>query len=144
VDKPAVKGSYERAYHDEVHGRLGDTPRYYDLKARQAVGDYFADVDPRGDVFEFGLGLGKNVARLPHASGFDVSEYARSFSASKGVRVYASMDESRAVRSTRSYARTSSSTSSNRSRRSSSWGPFFVRTGASSSSYPPRSTRPQP
>jgi len=88
-----VKGSYERAYHDEVHGRLGDTPRYYDLKARQAVGDYFADVDPRGDVFEFGLGLGKNVARLPHASGFDVSEYARSFSASKGVRVYASMDD---------------------------------------------------
>jgi SAM-dependent methyltransferase len=91
VEKSAVKGSYERAYHEEVHGRLGDTPRYYELKARQAVEDYFADVDSLGDVFEFGFG--KNVARLPRASGFDVSDYACSFSAAKGVRVYASMDD---------------------------------------------------
>lgn len=80
---------YEDSYHKEVHGRLLESPLYYDLRARQSHEDLFGGVsDQEFTVFEFGIGLGKNVVRLEHREGLDVSAFARSFCSSKGIRVF--------------------------------------------------------
>lgn len=85
--------SYEGDYHHAKHGRLIASELYYDLCARQARLHLFPDLPPDAKVFEFGVGLGKNIARLPNKSGYDISEFARSFSARKGIHIYESMDE---------------------------------------------------
>jgi SAM-dependent methyltransferase len=87
------KASYEETYHREKHGRLIDSELYYDLRARQARDDLFGDLPADAEVFEFGVGLGKNIATLSNKSGYDVSEFARSYSAQKGIRIYSSMDD---------------------------------------------------
>lgn len=83
--------SYEETYHRNKHGRLIDSELYYGLRAEQARRDLFGDLPPDAEVFEFGVGLGKNIATLANKAGFDVSEFARSFSAQKGIRIFSSM-----------------------------------------------------
>jgi SAM-dependent methyltransferase len=82
---------YEREYHQSVHGRLIDDPLYYELKAREAKADLFRGIDSSAEVFEFGVGLGKNIALLEHKSGYDISEFARTFSAQHGIQVFSDM-----------------------------------------------------
>jgi len=46
------------------------------------------DVDQNTSVFEYGLGLGANVAWSKRAGGCDASPYSQKFCADKGIRVY--------------------------------------------------------
>ncbi len=85
--------SYEEDYHREKHGRLIESELYYELRALQARRDLFGDLPDDAEVFEFGVGLGKNIATLTRKSGYDVSEFARSFSAKRGVHIYNSIEE---------------------------------------------------
>lgn len=90
--KPSLP-SYEEDYHRAVHGRLIDDPLYYDLKAREAERDLFAGIDSEARVFEFGVGLGKNIVRRRHRDGYDASRFAREFSRQKGIHVFDSAEE---------------------------------------------------
>lgn len=82
---------YEESYHRSKHDRLIESELYYDLRARHAQTDLFADMDPKSAVFEFGVGLGKNIALLPNKAGYDISKFAREFSEQKGIEVFADM-----------------------------------------------------
>jgi SAM-dependent methyltransferase len=87
-----LKPSYEASYHQTVYGSLIESELYYELRSRQAKRDLFDGiVDDDAEVFEFGVGTGKNIAQLRHKSGYDLSEFAREFSAKKGIRVYDDM-----------------------------------------------------
>jgi SAM-dependent methyltransferase len=85
--------SYEEAYHRSVHGKLIEDSLYYELKAREAEADLFEGIPADAEVFEFGVGLGKNIARRERKSGYDVSQYARSFSAQHGIDTFSDMAE---------------------------------------------------
>jgi len=84
---------YEGDYHRSVHGHLIDSPLYYDLKAQEARADLFAGVDENAEVFEFGVGLGKNIVLLQNKSGYDISDFARSFSEQHGIAVFSDMND---------------------------------------------------
>jgi SAM-dependent methyltransferase len=84
--------SYEREYHSIRHSLLIDSPLYYDLRSREALDDLFRGLPPSAEVFEFGVGLGKNIAMLQRKAGYDISEFARTFSRKRGIRVFDSMD----------------------------------------------------
>lgn len=81
-------GSYEDGYHEHVHRKLIQSDLYYELMAREAEAEIFQGIDANAEVFEFGVGLGKNVALLPHRSGYDISEFARSFCRKRGISVF--------------------------------------------------------
>lgn len=87
------EASYEEDYHRSVHGTLIDDSLYYDLKAREAEADLFEGIPADAEVFEFGMGLGKNIARRARKAGYDLSRYARSFSAKQGINVFDDMAE---------------------------------------------------
>lgn len=85
------EASYEDDYHRSRHVHLMKSPLYYGLKAREAKEVLFRGVDPRAEVFEFGVGLGKNIALLERKAGYDISAFARSFSEKHGIPVFADM-----------------------------------------------------
>jgi|GEM_PF-2972190 len=85
--------SYEEAYHRSVHGNLIEDSLYYELKAREAEADLFEGIPANAEVFEFGVGLGKNIARRDRKAGYDLSQYARAFSAQHGINVFSDMAE---------------------------------------------------
>lgn len=80
--------SYGAAYHRARHALLIDSPLYYQLRAREAREDLFAGLPPDAEVFEFGVGLGKNIALLQRKSGYDISAFAREFSQERGIPVF--------------------------------------------------------
>jgi SAM-dependent methyltransferase len=84
---------YERAYHEAKHDRLIRDELYYELKARQAKESLFQSVPEDASVFEFGVGLGKNIALLKNKAGFDISGFAREFSRRKGIHVFDRIEE---------------------------------------------------
>jgi len=89
-----LEASYEASYHQTVYGSLIDSELYYELRSRQAKRDLFGTViDENAEVFEFGVGTGKNIAQLRRKSGYDLSEFARDFSAKKGIQVYDDMSK---------------------------------------------------
>jgi SAM-dependent methyltransferase len=66
---------------------------YYQLKAREAREVLFRNVPHDSSVFEFGVGLGKNIALLERKSGYDISAFARAFAQKRGIRVFGDMGE---------------------------------------------------
>jgi SAM-dependent methyltransferase len=85
------EASYEEDYHRSVHGKLIEDSLYYELKAREAEADLFEGIPADAEVFEFGVGLGKNIARRERKAGYDLSQYARSFSSQHGIQVFENM-----------------------------------------------------
>ena len=73
--------SHYAAYLDDGYHRLiaGFWPRNWFLGY---------DVNANTHVFEYGLGLGANVAWSTRAAGCDASPYSQQFCAKKGIRVY--------------------------------------------------------
>lgn len=85
------EASYESTYHQTRHALLIKSALYYDLKAREAKEVFFKGIDPQAEVFEFGVGLGKNIALLERKAGYDISAFARSFAEARGIRVFDDM-----------------------------------------------------
>lgn len=83
--------SYEESYHRARHATLINSPIYYDLKAYEARETLFRDIRPTDEVFEFGVGLGKNIYLLQRKCGYDISRFAKAFCESRGVPVYADL-----------------------------------------------------
>jgi SAM-dependent methyltransferase len=85
------EASYEEEYHRSVHGKLIEDSLYYELKAREADADLFEGIPEDAEVFEFGVGLGKNIALRQRKAGYDLSAYARAFSAKQGIDIFSDM-----------------------------------------------------
>ncbi len=85
-----MKAQYEASYHGHQHKYLIESPFYYSLRARLAKKDYFPHVHDE-KVFEFGVGLGKNIAFLKNKFGYDISKFARKFSAERGIKIFDDM-----------------------------------------------------
>ena len=88
-----LEASYEEDYHGKIHGRMIHDALYYELKAREAKADLFEGVSSDDEVFEFGVGVGKNIALLDKKCGYDISSFARSFSKKQGIPVFGDMAE---------------------------------------------------
>lgn len=82
---------YEEEYHQQVYGWIHDDEKY-SRKSKLLAERFYPFVKPTDEVFEYGLGLGINLYKLPVAKkeGYDISEYARNFSNEKGIKTYAS------------------------------------------------------
>jgi SAM-dependent methyltransferase len=84
---------YDESYYKGHYGYLWDD-EYYRRLARYYKRFWFAGVDAETTpVFEYGCGLGVNIAWSAHAHGYDISPQARAFARSKGIRIYDSMAE---------------------------------------------------
>lgn len=83
------------AYHRSVHQDQLKSEATFLAKASLARHRYFSDLSPDARVFEFGVGLGTNLARLPNPvkHGFDVSGFAAGRAQAAGVHVFTSVDE---------------------------------------------------
>lgn len=84
---------YESDYHKRVYGWLHDEAKYF-AKSDLLRERFFPMVEAHHRVFEYGLGLGVNLAKLPATAkeGYDISNYARDFCAKKGIKAYSSED----------------------------------------------------
>lgn len=82
------------AYHRSVHQDQLESQAIFLAKASLARHRYFRDLSPDARVFEFGVGLGTNLAHLPNAvkHGFDVSGFAATRAQATGVHVFTSME----------------------------------------------------
>jgi SAM-dependent methyltransferase len=84
---------YDEAYYESHYGYLWDDD-YYKRLSRYYKRFWFSGVDADNlPIFEYGCGLGVNIAWSSQAHGYDISPQARAFAHSKGIRVYESMAE---------------------------------------------------
>jgi SAM-dependent methyltransferase len=84
---------YDESYYKSHYGYLWDDA-YYRRLTRYYKRFWFAGVSAETKlVFEYGCGLGVNIAWSPQAHGYDISPQARAFARSKGICVYDSMAE---------------------------------------------------
>jgi SAM-dependent methyltransferase len=85
---------YDEAYYAGHYTALRD-PAYYARIAEYWRRIWFAGYPSEAStsVFEYGIGLGANVAWSSAAAGFDVSPFAREFCRAKGIRVFDSMTD---------------------------------------------------
>jgi SAM-dependent methyltransferase len=83
---------YDEAYYADHYGAMLD-PDYYGRIAEYWRRTWFVGypTDKDTPVFEYGIGLGSNVAWSTAAAGFDLSPFAREFCRRKGIRVFDSM-----------------------------------------------------
>lgn len=85
------KEEYEEDYHSETHRYLLIDDIYYNARAEIALEDYFKDVEgfnlQKSWVLEFGCGLGQNIAKIPNAVGFDISNFALRMAQDRGIKV---------------------------------------------------------
>jgi len=82
---------YDELYYRTHYGYLCDDA-YYRRLSLYYKRFWFEGVEADDvPIFEYGCGLGVNVAWSDRAHGYDISEQARKFSRSKGIHVYDSM-----------------------------------------------------
>lgn len=86
-----ARGHYD-GYHRTHQSALWSSRSYWLARAQTARSLYF-DGGTRARVFEYGCGLGQNIALLPNAAGWDISEEARRFAAEHGVSVYDGIED---------------------------------------------------
>lgn len=77
---------YEKEYHSKVHKNLLTNKRYYLFRAKCAEKFYWKFL--RGEVLEFGCGLGQNIfLHRDKCLGLDLSEFALKECRKRGVKV---------------------------------------------------------
>src|SRR4051812_8216755 len=84
---------YERGYHTERHKHLLADDEYFWARAEAQVQLYFAPEERSRRIFEYGCGIGQGIAKLPNASGWDVSGEAREACRSRGLTVFEKLDD---------------------------------------------------
>lgn len=91
----AYRGPSGERYQRTVHGDVVDSPAVLRAKSELARHRYFANIGSTSRVFEFGVGVGTNLAYLPNEirHGYDIGEFAREQSSKLGIRVFDSMKE---------------------------------------------------
>jgi SAM-dependent methyltransferase len=84
---------YNDSYYKSHYGYLWNDA-YYKRLTRYYKQFWFAGINAEtAPIFEYGCGLGVNVAWSAQAHGYDISLQARAFARSKGIHVYDSMTE---------------------------------------------------
>ncbi|WP_417611779.1 class I SAM-dependent methyltransferase [Owenweeksia hongkongensis] len=75
---------YEENYHTQRHSQHVD-PVYYKARAQIALTKFFRGIDTNSRILDYGCGMGQNIALLPNAMGYDISEYSVGFAKQKGI-----------------------------------------------------------
>lgn len=85
---------YDEQYY-RAHYAMYLDPEYYRRIAEYWRRTLFGGMDTPEDaeIFEFGIGLGANVAWSRKSAGFDQSAYARDFCRARGISVFDRMDD---------------------------------------------------
>ncbi|MAF50478.1 MAG: hypothetical protein CMH64_00130 [Nanoarchaeota archaeon] len=89
-----MKNHYEKNYHEVVHGNLLKNGKYYLFRAKcsQKYWKYL-----RGNVLEFGCGLGQNIFLNKEKSvGVDVSEFCIDKCKERGIKVFKNLKDVKA------------------------------------------------
>ncbi len=86
---------YDRRYHEQVHVKHFATDDYFVARAGAAKRLNFQGITLVGTtrVLEYGCGFGHNIAAIPEAWGYDVSELAREQARIHGVNVFSTIEE---------------------------------------------------
>jgi SAM-dependent methyltransferase len=94
MSEPDTLIPYDEAYYTD-HYRAMLNPDYYARIAEYWRRTWFAGypTEPSTPVFEYGIGLGSNVAWSTAAAGFDLSPFARDFCRKKGIQIFDDMRE---------------------------------------------------
>ena len=90
VQTPKVNAEsfYDHEYHSHRHAHLITNEEYFWARAKASVRLNFRGVNPRLRILEVGCGIGQNIASLPDAWGYDVSQEARDHCRARGIRVF--------------------------------------------------------
>jgi SAM-dependent methyltransferase len=90
-----VKEYYDKDYHLLVHSRHIADDEYYRARSEASARLNFQGVlvNTENCVLEFGCGYGHNIACLPNAWGYDISDLARKECVRHGIRVYSSIEQ---------------------------------------------------
>jgi len=78
---------YEEQYHETVHNRLVNNPKYYEARAMVAKRKYFPNIPENARILEFSCGLGQDTLYFPNTVGFDISDFCLDFCRKKGKTV---------------------------------------------------------
>ena len=84
---------YEVGYHEAFHGSMLAADDLYEARAQLAAEIYLTAAERTQRVFEYGCGIGQNIAALPNAAGWDISPDAVAAARAHGVRVYDALED---------------------------------------------------
>lgn len=79
---------YEAIYHRVQHGAMLDAADHYAARALLARDLYFTPAERSQRIFEYGCGVGQNMAALPGAAGWDISRAAIEACRARDLPVY--------------------------------------------------------
>lgn len=68
---------YDNNYHKNRHTSLLENGEYFWVRARASARLSLKHVPPGAKILEYGCGIGQNIACVPNAFGFDISQEAR-------------------------------------------------------------------
>ena len=89
MDSPTPANDfYQTGYHSRRHSRLMGDEEYFRARSEAAARLYFPGSRKTLQIFEFGCGIGQNIASLPNAAGWDLSTEARDSCKRRGLRVF--------------------------------------------------------
>lgn len=79
--------NYESSYHSVRHPNHAKS-EYFDARSEIALTKFFKGVDlENAKILDYGCGMGQNIGKLPHARGYDISEFSLDFCRKKGLQV---------------------------------------------------------
>ena len=86
------RAHYDGVYHAERHAHLINEDEYFLARAEVSPTFYFSRQERSAHIFDYGMGIGQEIAKLPNAAGWDFSPQARQVSRSRGLSVFDSLD----------------------------------------------------
>jgi SAM-dependent methyltransferase len=89
-----MKNYYDNLYHQKVHSRYFANDTYYWARAEAAAKLNFSGIDTNQlRILEYGCGYGQNIACLPDAWGYDISDLARTECLKRGLKIFSNPQE---------------------------------------------------
>jgi SAM-dependent methyltransferase len=83
-----LKDFYDNNYHKNRHTSLLQDEEYFWARAQASYRLNLKHIPPEAKVLEFGCGIGQNIAFIPNASGFDISQEARKACKQRQIPVF--------------------------------------------------------
>ncbi len=83
---------YNGSYHSKRNESLLNDDFYFWARSKASAQLYFSEVPKFSKIFEFGVGIGQNIASLQNASGYDISTEALEACQRRNLIVYNKLD----------------------------------------------------
>jgi len=83
---------YNGSYHSSIDKNLKCDDKYFWARSRAAVDLYFDEVSDNSKIFEYGVGIGQNIASFKNSVGYDISVEALNACRMRGIQVSDNMD----------------------------------------------------